>query len=101
MSFSFVYQTLQTLLYYDFCHANGTGFLSFLFSLSHHFLLTFPLQANGTLECSEALKIWAPVREAAGLSHHAMAMWCNISLQPVFEAYNEAVNTTLNMSVSR
>ncbi|TMS06801.1 ATP-binding cassette sub-family A member 12 [Larimichthys crocea] len=55
-------------------------------------------QANGTLECSEALKIWAPVREAAGLSHHAMAMWCNISLQPVFEAYNEAVNTNLNMS---
>ncbi|TKS67339.1 ATP-binding cassette sub-family A member 12 [Collichthys lucidus] len=55
-------------------------------------------QANGTVECSEALRIWAPVREAAGLSHHAMAMWCNISLQPVFEAYNEAVNTNLNMS---
>lgn len=75
---------------------------SLFFSLFHTiFLLTFPLQANGTLECSEALKIWAPVREAAGLSHHAMAMWCNISLQPVFEAYNEAVNTNLNMSVSR
>ncbi|XP_044072836.1 LOW QUALITY PROTEIN: glucosylceramide transporter ABCA12 [Siniperca chuatsi] len=57
-------------------------------------------QANGTLECSEALKAWDPVREAAGLSHATMTMWCNINLQPVFEAYNatQTVYAHLNMS---
>lgn len=34
-----------------------------------------------------------------GLSHDAMAMWCNISIQPVIEAYNKAFH--LNMSVSK
>ncbi|XP_040913792.1 ATP-binding cassette sub-family A member 12 [Toxotes jaculatrix] len=47
-------------------------------------------QANGTLECSEALKAWEPVREAAGLSHAAMTMWCNINLQPVLDAHASA-----------
>lgn len=63
----------------------------------------FSLQANNTLECSEVLKIWGPVGEAAGLSHATMAKWCNISLQPVIEAYidEEAVYANLSMSVSR
>ncbi|XP_040004739.1 ATP-binding cassette sub-family A member 12 [Xiphias gladius] len=57
-------------------------------------------QANGTLECSDVLKEWEPVREAAGLSHATMAKWCNISLQPVLEAYvaAQAVYSHLNMS---
>ncbi|XP_038576238.1 uncharacterized protein abca12 isoform X3 [Micropterus salmoides] len=57
-------------------------------------------QANGTLECSEALKAWQPVREAAGLSNATMAMWCNINLKPVFEAFHAAqtVYAHLNMS---
>ncbi|XP_068590097.1 glucosylceramide transporter ABCA12 [Cebidichthys violaceus] len=57
-------------------------------------------QANGTLECSEVLKAWEPVTEAAGLSNATMAMWCNISLRPVFEAYAAAqtVYTHMNMS---
>ncbi|XP_060944020.1 uncharacterized protein abca12 [Limanda limanda] len=48
-------------------------------------------QANGTLGCREALRPWEPVREAAGLSPGFMAMWCNISLQPVIEAYAAAL----------
>ncbi|XP_069010699.1 uncharacterized protein abca12 [Embiotoca jacksoni] len=57
-------------------------------------------QANGTLECSDALKVWEPVREAAGLSHATLATWCSISLQPVLEAHAEAqtVYSHLNMS---
>lgn len=33
-----------------------------------------------------------------GLSHDAMAMWCNVSMQPVIDAYNMPIH--LNMSVS-
>ncbi|XP_060910213.1 uncharacterized protein abca12 isoform X2 [Labrus mixtus] len=57
-------------------------------------------QANSTLECSDVLKAWDPVREAAGLSHATMAMWCNLNLRPVLEAYMEAqvVYGNLNMS---
>lgn len=57
-------------------------------------------QANGSLECSDILKVWDPVREAAGLSPAVMAMWCNINLQPVLEAYNaeESMYGHLNMS---
>ncbi|XP_077472726.1 uncharacterized protein abca12 [Stigmatopora argus] len=44
-------------------------------------------QANGTLECSEAVKAWEPVRDAAGLNQGVIEMWCNISLQPILEAY--------------
>ncbi|XP_077392009.1 uncharacterized protein abca12 isoform X2 [Festucalex cinctus] len=44
-------------------------------------------QANGTLECSEAVKAWEPVRVAAGLSRGAIETWCNISLQPILEMY--------------
>ncbi|XP_041662328.1 ATP-binding cassette sub-family A member 12 [Cheilinus undulatus] len=57
-------------------------------------------QANGTLECSAVLKVWDPVREAAGLSHQAMAVWCTIAVQPVLEAYYESpvVYSNLNMS---
>uniref|UniRef100_A0A3Q1B3N0 ABC transporter domain-containing protein n=1 Tax=Amphiprion ocellaris TaxID=80972 RepID=A0A3Q1B3N0_AMPOC len=59
-------------------------------------------QANGTLRCSEVLQVWEPVREAAGLSHVTMAMWCNISLQPVLEAHAAAqtVYSQLNTTVS-
>uniref|UniRef100_A0A3Q1H078 ABC transporter domain-containing protein n=1 Tax=Anabas testudineus TaxID=64144 RepID=A0A3Q1H078_ANATE len=46
--------------------------------------------ANSSLDCGEVLKVWEPVREAAGLSNDAMALWCNISLEPVSEAYTEA-----------
>ncbi|CAJ1079858.1 uncharacterized protein abca12 [Xyrichtys novacula] len=57
-------------------------------------------QANGSLECSDVLKLWGPVGEAAGLSNSTMALWCNINLQPVLEAYTEAqiVFSHLNMS---
>ncbi|XP_034429942.1 ATP-binding cassette sub-family A member 12 isoform X2 [Hippoglossus hippoglossus] len=48
-------------------------------------------QANGTLGCRESLRPWEPVREGAGLSPAFMAMWCNISLQPVIEAYAAAM----------
>ncbi|XP_070831676.1 uncharacterized protein abca12 [Chaetodon trifascialis] len=57
-------------------------------------------QANGTLECSEVLKAWDPVREAAGLSHTTMAMWCNISLQPVLEAYCKAETVYANLNMN-
>ncbi|KAM6978364.1 uncharacterized protein abca12 [Tautogolabrus adspersus] len=57
-------------------------------------------QANSTLECSDVLKAWDPVREAAGLSHATMAMWCNISLQPVLEAYMEALVVYGNLNMS-
>ncbi|XP_061579710.1 glucosylceramide transporter ABCA12 [Cololabis saira] len=57
-------------------------------------------QANGTLKCSEALKIWESVRETAELNDTSFAMWCAISLQPVLEAYAETqtVYSHLNMS---
>ncbi|XP_054642461.1 uncharacterized protein abca12 isoform X2 [Dunckerocampus dactyliophorus] len=44
-------------------------------------------QANGTLECSEALKAWEPVAAAAGLNQSVLEMWCDVNLQPVLEAY--------------
>ncbi|XP_062287286.1 glucosylceramide transporter ABCA12 [Scomber scombrus] len=55
-------------------------------------------QANGTLECSEVLKAWEPLREAAGLNNNTMAMWCNISLQPVLDAYTASQTVYMNMS---
>ncbi|XP_035859765.1 uncharacterized protein abca12 isoform X1 [Sander lucioperca] len=57
-------------------------------------------QANGTLECSEVLKEWEPVREAAGLSYATIAMWCNISLQPVLEAYAAAQTVYAHTNIS-
>lgn len=36
--------------------------------------------------------------EVVGLSHNAMAMWCNVSMQPVIDAYNKLIHR--NMSVS-
>uniref|UniRef100_A0A673B806 ATP-binding cassette, sub-family A (ABC1), member 12 n=1 Tax=Sphaeramia orbicularis TaxID=375764 RepID=A0A673B806_9TELE len=57
-------------------------------------------QANGTLECSDVLKIWEGVREAAGLNHSVMAMWCNASLQPVIEAYIEAQKIFAHMNMT-
>ncbi|XP_059199203.1 glucosylceramide transporter ABCA12 [Centropristis striata] len=57
-------------------------------------------QANGTLECSEVLTVWEPVREATGLSHAAIAMWCNINLQPVLEAYSEEEADYAHMNMS-
>lgn len=56
------------------------------------------LKANGTLTCSDVLKVWKPVGAMVGLSDDAMAMWCNVSIQPVIEAYNKVFH--LNMSVS-
>ncbi|XP_049449732.1 glucosylceramide transporter ABCA12 isoform X16 [Epinephelus fuscoguttatus] len=57
-------------------------------------------QANGTLECSEVLRAWEPVREAAGLNHSTLAMWCNINLQPLLEAYAEANAVYAHMNMS-
>ncbi|XP_034416854.1 ATP-binding cassette sub-family A member 12 isoform X2 [Cyclopterus lumpus] len=57
-------------------------------------------QANGTLECNEVLKTWEPVREAAGLSPDAMAMWCTVSLQPVLDAYAAAQTIYTHMNTS-
>ncbi|XP_072301151.1 glucosylceramide transporter ABCA12 [Eucyclogobius newberryi] len=42
-------------------------------------------KTNGTLNCQEALKLWEPVREAAGLSLSSMNKWCNINIQPVID----------------
>ncbi|XP_003445395.1 LOW QUALITY PROTEIN: ATP-binding cassette sub-family A member 12 [Oreochromis niloticus] len=58
-------------------------------------------QANGTLECSEVLKVWETFSEAAGLSPNTMAVWCNISLQPVLEAYASAQNLYSQMNMSQ
>uniref|UniRef100_A0A3P8QCK2 ABC transporter domain-containing protein n=1 Tax=Astatotilapia calliptera TaxID=8154 RepID=A0A3P8QCK2_ASTCA len=58
-------------------------------------------QANGTLECSEVLKVWETVSEAAGLSPNTMAVWCNISLKPVLEAYASAQNLYSQMNMSQ
>ncbi|XP_034142679.1 uncharacterized protein abca12 isoform X2 [Esox lucius] len=54
-----------------------------------------------TLECRQVLKAWEPVREAAGLSESSLALWCNISLLPVMEAYatSHYIYTSLNMTV--
>nr|XP_046260291.1 glucosylceramide transporter ABCA12 [Scatophagus argus] len=57
-------------------------------------------QANGTLECSDIVRTWEPVREAAGLSHSALTAWCNINLQPILEAYNEGANVYANLNMS-
>ncbi|XP_032384919.1 ATP-binding cassette sub-family A member 12 isoform X2 [Etheostoma spectabile] len=57
-------------------------------------------QANGTLECREVLKEWEPVREAVGLSYATMDMWCNISLQPVLEAFAAAQTVSAHMNMS-
>ncbi|KAJ0005860.1 hypothetical protein NQD34_015754 [Periophthalmus magnuspinnatus] len=54
-------------------------------------------KTNGTLNCQEALKLWEPVREAAGLSPSSMGMWCNVSLQPVIDGYvNEIAQAQQN-----
>ncbi|XP_015235444.1 PREDICTED: ATP-binding cassette sub-family A member 12 [Cyprinodon variegatus] len=57
-------------------------------------------QANGTLNCSEALKAWQPVGEAAGVKLSTVVAWCDSSLQPVLEAYaaSQAELSHLNMS---
>uniref|UniRef100_A0AAV2K1R7 ABC transporter domain-containing protein n=1 Tax=Knipowitschia caucasica TaxID=637954 RepID=A0AAV2K1R7_KNICA len=46
-------------------------------------------KSNGTHNCQEVLKIWDPVREAAGLRPSVMTMWCNISLLSVIEAFGD------------
>lgn len=48
--------------------------------------------------CSDVLKVWKPVGAMVGLSQDAMAMWCNVSMQPLIDAYNDIIH--LNMSVS-
>ncbi|XP_076025938.1 uncharacterized protein abca12 [Genypterus blacodes] len=53
-------------------------------------------QANGTLPCHKAIKLWEPVREAARLSNDTLSRWCNISLRPVIEA--NAAYGNLNIS---
>ena len=39
-----------------------------------------------------------PLGAMVGLSDDAMAMWCNVSMQPVIDTYNNLIY--LNMSVS-
>lgn len=34
-----------------------------------------------------------------GLSHDAMAMWCNVSVQPVIDAYNKLIHLNMNVSM--
>ncbi|XP_068602787.1 glucosylceramide transporter ABCA12 [Brachionichthys hirsutus] len=57
-------------------------------------------QGNGTLNCTTVLMIWEPVRQAAGLNSSTMAVWCSIHVQPILEAYSEAIRfySHLNMS---
>ncbi|KAG7227448.1 hypothetical protein INR49_005262 [Caranx melampygus] len=56
-------------------------------------------QANATLQCSDVLKLWQPVGETAGLSPATMAMWCNINLQPVLEAYAQSNILYSNLAI--
>lgn len=55
------------------------------------------------LNCTNVLKAWEPVGEAAGVNLSTFAVWCSTSLQPVLEAYAAAATdlSTLNMNVSR
>uniref|UniRef100_A0A3P8W266 ATP binding cassette subfamily A member 12 n=1 Tax=Cynoglossus semilaevis TaxID=244447 RepID=A0A3P8W266_CYNSE len=54
-------------------------------------------QSNGTLDCSEALQIWEPVRIAVGLSNATMSAWCNVELQPVAENYAALLSVQLQL----
>ncbi|XP_028991900.1 uncharacterized protein abca12 [Betta splendens] len=79
-------------------HANNTHLN--LSDVSDKVQLALQNMTNGTLECDEVLTDWEPVREAAGISHAAMAMVCNIRLQPVLGALTAAqtLYPGLNMS---
>lgn len=57
-------------------------------------------KSNGTLDCSEALQIWEPVRIAVGLSNATMSAWCNVELQPVAENYAALLSVQLQLPVS-
>ncbi|KAM9710193.1 uncharacterized protein abca12 isoform 2-T2 [Menidia menidia] len=57
-------------------------------------------QANGTLECTEAIKVWEPVRQAAGLNPATLSAWCNISLQPVLDAHAAAQNVFFHLNMN-
>uniref|UniRef100_A0A0S7EWI0 ABCAC n=4 Tax=Poeciliopsis prolifica TaxID=188132 RepID=A0A0S7EWI0_9TELE len=57
-------------------------------------------QASGTLNCSNALTAWEPVAEAAGVNLSTFAVWCNISLQPVLDAYAAAITDLSHLNMS-
>ncbi|KTG45580.1 hypothetical protein cypCar_00012023 [Cyprinus carpio] len=44
-----------------------------------------------SLNCSYVQQIWQDVRAGTGISEDTVALWCNISLQPVIAAYNKPV----------
>ncbi|XP_042586458.1 uncharacterized protein LOC109091145 [Cyprinus carpio] len=44
-----------------------------------------------SLNCSYMQQIWQDVRAGTGISEDTVALWCNISLQPVIAAYNKPV----------
>ncbi|XP_068185436.1 glucosylceramide transporter ABCA12 [Antennarius striatus] len=58
-------------------------------------------QANGTLNCTDVLIIWEPVRQAAGLNASAMSMWCSIHVQPLLEAYRESIRGYSHLNISQ
>ncbi|XP_032422830.1 ATP-binding cassette sub-family A member 12 [Xiphophorus hellerii] len=57
-------------------------------------------QASGTLNCSDALKAWEPLAEAAGANLSGFAVWCNSSLQPVLDAYAAAITDLSHLNMS-
>ncbi|KAK2839662.1 hypothetical protein Q5P01_013402 [Channa striata] len=71
-----------------------------LLDVSERMQLAIEHTANGTLECSEVLAEWEPVRQAAGLTHATMALWCNISLQPLLEASAAAPTVYSHLNIT-
>uniref|UniRef100_A0A8C7XP47 ATP-binding cassette, sub-family A (ABC1), member 12 n=1 Tax=Oryzias sinensis TaxID=183150 RepID=A0A8C7XP47_9TELE len=57
-------------------------------------------QANGTLNCNIILEAWEPLREAGGLTHDNLTLWCENSLWPVLDAFiaNQTAFSSQNMS---
>ncbi|KAJ3592037.1 hypothetical protein NHX12_007167 [Muraenolepis orangiensis] len=59
-------------------------------------------QANESLECSQVVMLWEPVREAAGMDMDTLRAWCRVSLQPFLHSYAEdqAAYGNLNLNIS-
>ncbi|KAM4561502.1 glucosylceramide transporter ABCA12 [Fundulus diaphanus] len=57
-------------------------------------------QASGPLNCSEALRPWEPIQQAAGVNLSTFTVWCDISLRPVLEAYAAAKTELSHLNIS-
>uniref|UniRef100_A0A3Q2QFZ9 ATP binding cassette subfamily A member 12 n=1 Tax=Fundulus heteroclitus TaxID=8078 RepID=A0A3Q2QFZ9_FUNHE len=56
--------------------------------------------SHGPLNCSEALRAWEPVQQAAGVDLSTFTVWCDISLRPVLEAYAAAKTEPSHLNMS-